>query len=369
MEQQVVDVVIIGAGPAGAACALALRHYADAQVLVLDSSDLEQVRVGEHVSASIFDFLDYLKVDKEQMKAECFTPNYGSTSYWGSSHANPHDSLFTTAGNTYQLKRNVFDIALLKQLVAVGGHVLPRSRSLELSQDEQHHWHVGLEHPERGKMQIKARYLVDATGRKAYVSNKLGIKRQQTDRLVGVGTFLEFDGRTLPQEQLIEATDLGWWYTATLPGNMAVATFFSDADIISQNELTKPQYWNDYLQQSQHMSKRLQSGRTTSSKLWVKNAASQMNENHQQKHFIAIGDAAAAFDPISSMGLGFALSSACHGAKVLKIALAEGNNAVLETYNKDIQNHFTNYQISHKQVYAQERRWQNAQFWQRRAVA
>ena len=365
MEKEEVDVLIIGAGPAGAACALGLRHYTDMRVLLLDSGDLQQVRVGEHVSASVFDFLNYLKVDKDQLDADCFTESYGSTSYWGSGQANEHDSLFTTAGTSYQLQRNLFDIALLKEVVAAGGHVLPRSRYLQLAQDGRLNWTVNAEHETRGIFQIKTQYLVDATGRQAHVSRKLGIQRHKADRLLGVGAFLQLEGQTVRQDQLIEATECGWWYSATLPGNTVVVTLFSDADIISRHQLQKPENWNHYLQQTTHTRQRLQGAGATSTQLWVKNANSQISEGDQRARFIAIGDAAAAFDPISSMGLGFALSSACHGAKTIQAA-ASGNGEALSIYKKDIQNSFAQYQITKQQVYGQEQRWQEAVFWQRR---
>jgi flavin-dependent dehydrogenase len=366
MDDQEVDVLIIGAGPAGAACALGLLRYSDCRVWVLDNGDLQQVRVGEHVSSSIFDFLDYLKVDKRQFDDQCFTANYGKTSYWGSDIPSQHDSLFTTAGTSYQLKRELFDLELLKQVADAGGHVLPRSQCLSVEQNDQQEWTVDIEHERFGAFQINAQYLVDASGRKAFMSRRLGIPRRNDDRLMGVGTFLQFNDGPLNHDQLIETTELGWWYTATLSDNTAVATFFSDADIISRDQLQKPENWNQCLQQTKHMRKRLQGSQTTTPNLWVKDASSQVNDLHQRSHFIAIGDAAAAFDPVSSMGLGFALSSACVGAKALQATLANGNEESLAVYDKDIQNNFTQYQTNKRQVYGQEQRWPSATFWQRR---
>jgi flavin-dependent dehydrogenase len=82
-------------------------------------------------------------------------------------------------------------------------------------------------------------------------------------------------------------------------------------------------------------------------------------------NFIAIGDAAP-FDPISSMGIGFALTSACHGANSISHALRETTRAnvakTLQTYTEDIQKNFTQYLVTKQQVYHQEQRWANSHF-------
>ena len=57
-----VDVLIVGGGPAGASAALSLLTYSEHTVLLVEQSNLEQTRVGEHVSASLFDFLHLIQV-------------------------------------------------------------------------------------------------------------------------------------------------------------------------------------------------------------------------------------------------------------------------------------------------------------------
>ena len=65
MEQnsKQIDVLIVGGGPAGTSVALSLLNYSDHTVMLVEQSDLNQMRVGEHVSASIFDLVEYLKID------------------------------------------------------------------------------------------------------------------------------------------------------------------------------------------------------------------------------------------------------------------------------------------------------------------
>ncbi|ATC94724.1 lysine-epsilon-oxidase maturase LodB [Pseudoalteromonas tunicata] len=368
MEQHEVDVLIVGAGPAGAACGISLRNHANKQVLIIDNSDLQQTRVGEHVTASIFEFMDYLNVADINQSSEFITENYGNTSYWGSQSANEHSSLFTAAGNTYQLQRSEFDTSLLYNFVAVGGNVLLDCADINFEQQADNTWVVHLLHSVRGSIQIRANFLVDGSGRNAHISKSLGLSRHKKDDLMGVGCFLNVSGLALTQEQLIETTENGWWYCAALPNEKAVVTFFTDMDIIKELKLNKPDYWNFELAKTKHVKKRISGSQSVSDKLWLRNASSQLSEGTPLKNFVAIGDAAASFDPISSMGLGFAISSACFAAKAIHASIIEKTQKPLLVYQDDVVNNFKQYCQIHKQVYQQETRWNNSDFWQRRSA-
>ena len=366
MEQHEVDVLIVGAGPAGAACGLSLRNHANKEVLIIDNSDLQHTRVGEHVTASIFEFMDYLNVADINQQSEFISENYGTTSYWGSQSANEHSSLFTAAGETYQLQRLEFDTTLLYNFVEAGGHVLLDCADIKFEQQADNHWVVQLNHSVRGAIQIKTQFLVDASGRNAPVSKSLGLKRFKKDDLIGVGCFLDVSGLSLTHDQLIETTEFGWWYSANLPNQTAVVTFFTDMDLVKKHQLNKHENWNAALAKTFHMSKRVAGSQSLSDKLWLRNASSQLSDNVTIDNFVAIGDAAASFDPISSMGIGFAMSSGCFAAKAIHAAIEQESNQPLAVYHNDIERNFEQYSQTHKQVYQQEMRWGDACFWQRR---
>ncbi|MCX4029244.1 tryptophan 7-halogenase [Endozoicomonas sp. SM1973] len=359
-----VDVVIVGAGPAGATCGISYLHHGGDRVLVIDSSDLQQVRVGEHVSPSLLDILGYLHMDTDALKQECFHPNYGKTSYWGSHLASLHDSLFTTVGTTFNVDRDAFDLALLKTLIDRGGNVLPRCSKLSVNQTENNGWHLIAHHASQGKIHVMANYLIDATGRSAVISRQLGIERKKLDRLVAVGCFLETDQTTQPMEQVLETCEQGWWYSAALTPQQTVLTWFSDADLVSQYQWQKPNNWCRLLGQAPQLCKRLKDA--TAKRLWVRPANSQISINRQPEYFIAVGDAAAAFDPVSSMGLGFAVSSGCFAGKALMASQQNTNSLAFDTYRDDVQRNFIHYCHLKSEVYKREKRWPTSAFWSRR---
>lgn len=72
--------------------------------------------------------------------------------------------------------------------------------------------------------------------------------------------------------------------------------------------------------------------------------------------------AAASFAPISSMGIGFAISSACNAI----MAHYYGHDNAIADYQKNITNIFDDYLKIRSQFYSKEQRWLTAPFWQRR---
>lgn len=366
------DALIIGGGPAGASAALSLLTYSNLSVCLVEQSTLDQVRVGEHVSASIFELLTYLKLEKSDFDAACFQPSYGNTSYWGSDHPVARETIFTSDYATYQLNRTTFDLTLLEKVMERGGLVLPRTKCLQMEQDENQLWNIVLKHAEEGEIQIQARYLIDATGRKATIARQLGVATEKYDQLVGVGAFLKFDDqRTLEQQQVLETCEQGWWYHAVLPDETIATVFFSDADIVSKHRLSQLDAWNELLANTKQIKKYTSGARSLTPNLWVRNAFSQISNAADRPKFLAIGDAAVAFDPISSMGIGFAITSACHAATLVIAELSEKTTekealTAKQQYQQDLIQNFNQYLQLRQQFYNKEKRWLTADFWARR---
>ena len=360
------DVLIIGGGPAGAATALSLLRYSGLKVTVVENSALDHVRVGENVSPAIFDLLNYLGIHRDDFRPGSFTEGYSNKAAWGGSQLTTRDSLFTSQGGNFQLDREEFDLHLLEQVMLRGGIVFPRTRCLSLRQSEDRKWEAVFQHRDKRSFEIQARYVIDATGRQSKICRLLDIASVKQDQLVAVGAFLQpqDDRSTISQELLLEATEEGWWYTASLPGRKIVASFFTDADRAAELQLTKPEAWLEQIRQTRY-ARQAVSHTQSLEPLWTRNAFSQLNDFSQRENFLAVGDAAAAFDPLSSMGIGFALSSAIQASRAL-LESDQGTIGAINGYQQDINRIYNDYQELQQQFYRKEQRWTAAPFWKRR---
>ena len=83
------------------------------------------------------------------------------------------------------------------------------------------------------------------------------------------------------------------------------------------------------------------------------------------KDWVAVGDAVASYDPISSSGIPRALASGMHGAFIAVDSLLS-NGELLSTYSQAIEQDFKQYLQTRWQYYQRETRWPDSVFWARR---
>ena len=359
------DILIVGGGPAGASTALSVLIYSDLKVIIVENSALGNIRVGEQVNPSLFDLLSYLKIGKNKFKEGSLIKGYSSMAAWGSDSITSRDSIFSTQEASYQIDREQFDMLLLSEAAERGAIILPRTKCTNFRPAENNYWEACLKHKTQGDILVKAKFLVDATGRQSSVCRQIGVDTLVNDQLIAVGAFLHFnEKKSIKQEILIETVEEGWWYCATLPNQKVTTTLFTDADIAKEKQLQKPENWNNLLSETRHIKTRVKHSSTTEG-LWVKNAFSKITKPGCRNNFISVGDATASFDPISSMGIGFAISSGCHAANAI-IASHQGNPASMDHYQKNIDTIYDNYLSVKSQFYGKEKRWSNSVFWKRR---
>jgi hypothetical protein len=83
------------------------------------------------------------------------------------------------------------------------------------------------------------------------------------------------------------------------------------------------------------------------------------------QQWIAAGEAAVSFDPLSSLGIGHALSSGIQAGRIVNERFLE-RVFFSESYQSDCELNFNNYLIQRQSLYMIEQRWPNSPFWSRR---
>lgn len=331
MSRETFDVAIVGGGPAGCAAALTLLCYSKLHVVVIERSDYGGWRVGETLSPGVRPLLRYLDATSI-IEDDGHLTNYGTAASWGSDDTVSRDFLFVAAGEGRHLDRARFDRSLA-QLVPERGGTLMTGHTYESAN-------------------VDARYVIDASGRHASFARARGARVIAHDNLMGIVAIVASEeghgGGTF-----VKAEPDGWWYSARLPENRTVIAFMSDADIIREQRLHDAAVF-----QSRIGGVEILHGPTACP------AQSQILDKPYGDGWIAAGEAAIAFDPLSSMGIGYALASGIEAARVAASSLNGGDGA--PAYAADIASHFQSYLARKREYYAIEQRWRDRPFWARR---
>jgi flavin-dependent dehydrogenase len=188
------------------------------------------------------------------------------------------------------------------------------------------------------------------------------------DRLVGVAGYFSFRAPSSMMEPvlLLEAAENGWWYTAPLPEGKLIAVFLTDADFIQREKLTQPDRWKAQLALTDEQSRRIQKhGLSLDGEIRIVQAESSFLDRIAGDGWLAAGDAAASFDPLSAEGITSAINSGLDAADAAA-AWLDGDENALVTYADCVRRSYAEY-LTHRSVYYQiERRWLNGDFWKTR---
>lgn len=352
------DVLIAGAGPAGCAAAVSLAQFApDLRIVLADAAPAQDARIGETVPPPIKPVLEHLGL-WGAFAADEPSPSYRTLSAWGSAALGSNEFLLHPSQVGWRLDRARFDAMMRRAaLASITAHLPARVTAVRR---EAERWHIAC-----GSFgSHTARLLVDATGRAAVPGRLTGQRPMSEDRLVGCFVHFAASGGG-PQEVLLEAFDDGWWYTAAIPDSRRVVACMSDADLVGQLRLADLDGWMHVLARTRHLAPLVQQARPLGPPR-LRAAASQIIPRPAADFFIAVGDAASCFDPISGQGILKALRSGIFASYAIADALCRDDAKGMRRYGRFVQDEFASYRATSRAYYALERRWPEHPFWRRR---
>lgn len=347
------DVALVGGGPAGSAAALTLLRYSKLRPVVIERSAYDHWRVGETLSPGVLPLLSYLDAanvleEHGQRRA------YATSAVWGSTDVVSRDFLFTGGGDAWHLDRARFDASLARLVAERGGMLMTDT----VVQQVAPRWTLATS---RGE--ITAKFVIDASGRHAVFARTQGAHAAADDHLTGlVGVFA--GGDDSGTATLVEAVEDGWWYSARLPDHRTVVAFMTDADVVRAGRLHEQNAWLERLGDTRATRLRIVRAELVHGPI-VCPAHSQLLEPVAGDGWLAAGEAAAGFDPLSSMGIGYAIASGIQAARVAASALA-GNADHARLFAIDVTRHYQSYLARRQAYYLIEKRWPESPFWARR---
>jgi flavin-dependent dehydrogenase len=306
------DVVIIGAGPAGATAAALLAAWGHSVVLVHGESDAPSL--AESLPASTKKLLKFLG-QLDSTEAASFHPNHGNTSHWAE-----RDAVASTTAAGYHVSRSVFDGVLReharsKGALMVNAHV----RSIEFTSPV-----VVKCVNEDGARRCTAQFVLDCSGRAGVIARR-GLRRTDS-RYRTLAVVAEWDTEAWPAGErthaVVESYDRGWAWSIPLTATRRQCTVMIDADRTTVRKSELERIYVDELRRAAGLTARL-AGATRVGPAWACDASTYDSVTAFESDSFLVGDAASFVEVLSSGGVKKALSSAWSAAVVVNTCLTK----------------------------------------------
>jgi flavin-dependent dehydrogenase len=296
--------------------------------------------------------------------AEGHEPWHANRSVWGNPEPRETDFLRNPDGHGWHLDRSRFEQWLRDAARLRGAELLCPATLTQVNHDGQR-WRAELK-TVTGRLEVTADLLVDAGGRASALARQLGARPQVFDRLVCAWVYGRDEGATERGVTYVEAAADGWWYTAPLLRGRRVLAFHTDADLPSARDVRE----RAGLLRRAGVAKELAAllagvGFVPETECSITAAHSAILEPCARANWLAVGDAAISFDPLSSQGLLQALFSGLAAAEAAERQLS-GDVLGIAEYIQTMHGIASAYRQHLAGYYAAETRWAEAPFWRRR---
>lgn len=326
--------------------------------MLLDRRAEPEDRIGETLPGAARRLLETLGV-WERFAAAGHSHCHARRSVWGAPDPVELDGLRDPLGPGWRLDRKRFE-ADLRAAAVTGGARLEAPVQVDRVIREGAGWRLALS----GGKTLMARAIVDSGGRASRLLRAEGRRRAAQDRLICAWADLPLE-REPAEITYTESAPDGWWYTAPLPGGTRLLAFHTDSDLAGAEALT-PEALAGRARASPTLSAEIaDSGMAGPGPARICAAHGARLASPAGAGWLAVGDSALAFDPLSSQGLFNALYTGMTGGRATAAALAGDEDAVL-AYASRLDEIWIAYEHHRRLYYGQERRWPEAPFWARR---
>jgi 2-polyprenyl-6-methoxyphenol hydroxylase-like FAD-dependent oxidoreductase len=352
------DVAVIGGGPAGAAAALMLGRLG-LRATILESKPTPVWKIGETLAPESRQVLQNLGVWDEFLE-DGHLPSWGAFSLWGADEQAERDFIFNPHGCGWQLDRARFE-TLLQERAEAAGAAIWRGATVSALERREEMWQLIA-----GELCLRSQWLIDATGRASVAARHLGQKRVALDQLVSIyAVATAAEHRDEDSRTFVEARPTGWWYSALMPGNRRTVAWQTDADLLSGEHWREPAWFHQLIQETRRLKELLHEHRYSFSQPpRLTSAQSARIELACGEFWLAVGDAAQSFDPLSGQGIFHALFTGYRAATAL--AFNWPGSGRMAGYAEWLDHLWTRFLIGRKRFYGAEHQWPDEPFWLRR---
>ncbi|MGB3182688.1 MAG: tryptophan 7-halogenase [Cyclobacteriaceae bacterium] len=355
MAVQHYDIAILGGGPAGAAMAIRMAQMGY-RVVLCEQHATPPFHIGLSLSPGVRHWLGQLGV-AQRVESAGFGPAQQSVVLWESDE--PMQKHYAREQAGYHADRSILDEILLQRAQEAGAELL-RPCKVSACQWQQPYWHIAGTH-DGSAYSVKARFLVEATGRSRIIKS-----RKQAYRPATLATYSIYPYQgTAPDWSFIEAGPAGWYWGAPLSRGYLMCVF-SDIPSSANGKGHKAAY-RTHVEGNSLISK-LPLSRPATLPVTACTATPCYDAETIAHNFIKIGDSAFTMDPLSSQGIQKAMKSAIQGAVAVHTLLAGRDpETALAYYRNMITREVQTAGKISRDFYARQGRYDSA-FWASRRV-
>jgi len=353
------EVIIVGKGIAGLVVSLLLKRKGISHLLLDRTTARKQLALGETLPPSGLPLLQSLGL-LDLFESNSLHRTCGYHSAWGSTAIADHNFFFHSPFQ-YGLKLN--KQSLEQDLGSLTSENILRFERISAIRFEEQGVTVELQN-DQGPIVLRGKCLVEATGRNRALLKLLGITSAEYDQLTAYSCHLP--GREHPKIThgvFVESFEHGWGIVSRLSDEVQVMSLFSRQRVGMHRELKDYSCWPAILLGTAHLRDFLSA--EAGIRVVGGDAGSSRAAQLAGKCWLATGDAAIAFDPLSSHGITNAVYTAHRAVGAIALHLSDRDEKHFREYAESLSAIFATYLRTRYELYQREQRWPGAAFWTR----
>lgn len=339
-------ILILGAGPAGAAVALGLRRLGHPVTVI---SEWRRFAAVEGVSQRV---LEGLRNAGLKHALDCAAPPSQRRVQW--------NGVESAQNIECVLDRPRFDAGLREDLKQAGVELI-EAQVLVVAEDSPG-WQVKLE----GGREVQGAFLVEARGRQAPLNQKGSKARRGPETL---SLLNRWQGEPGPLATAVESLADGWAWMARLEDGRCYWQLTLD---VASSQLPPREQLLDYCRERRASSQLVRQFFADAVEreldLHARSSTAILCLEACGDNWIRVGDAAMAVDPLSGNGIFQSLSSALQAPLVINTLLRAPERAELAKrfHRQRVEQLFLRFARVGRDFYASETQWSELPFWQAR---
>ena len=330
-EADTCDVLVVGGGPGGSTIA-ALLAQRGLDVVVLEKDHHPRFHIGESLLPMNMPLLEQLGVadEIERIGMPKWGVDFVSPTHRRSVAFEFGDAWDKSLAYSFQVRRSEFDHILLRNAATKGARVHEGWRVTGLDLDHASEVEAVARNEDGAEKRVRARFLVDASGRETLVASKLGLK-DRNRRHASAAIYGHFTGARR-QEGRAEGNisifwfDHGWiWFIPLMDGTTSIGAV-CPPDYLKNRKTDVTDFFRQTISKSPELSERL-AGATLTGPATATGNYSYRARSMVGRNYLMVGDAYAFIDPVFSTGVYLAMNSAFQAADTVTAVLERPREA------------------------------------------